>query len=391
MKQLLLHARLFDGTQFHAGKAVTIDGGFIDQIIERSILPGGFELHDLTGLVLAPGFIDCCLYGGGGQMIGPNTALTDLATIAEAHRAYGTTTMLPTVTASNVESVAHMASLAQQAHTYWGENSALAAIKGLHFEGPYLNPTFARALAAETIQIIDDSQRDAMIASMAHPDIGVRLVTLAPEKAEPGIIKQLSEAGAMVAAGSSGASHQETIQASRAGLRGVMQLFNQMPSMTASEPGLLGAALDDEDLWCSLLADGFHAHPAALRAAIKAKPKGKMMLMTGALATVGWDQTRFAFHDRAIALRRGVCVFDDGSLAGAHFSMIEALRNAVELLCLPLSEALRMVSLYPAQFLRLDMTHGMIAPGYAADLVAFDPESWTVKHSWINGYHRAHN
>ena len=77
-------------------------------------------------------------------------------------------------------------------------------------------------------------------------------------------------------------------------------------------------------------------------------------------------------------------------LAGSDLNMMMAVRNVVELLGLPISEALRMASSYPAAFMRMETSIGMIAPGYVADLVAFDPTTWTVRHSWINGFHRSH-
>ncbi|TLP44971.1 N-acetylglucosamine-6-phosphate deacetylase [Cohaesibacter sp. CAU 1516] len=386
MKQLLQHARLFDGTQFHAGKAVTLDGGLIGDIMERSVSPGGYEVHDLTGLVLAPGFIDVHVFGGGGQMVGADMGLAELEAIAETHRQFGTTSLLPTLLSDEWEVMAHVSSCIRRAHKYWGENSALAAIKGIHFDGPCLSPSIGAPHHTTHLRRLDA----ALIDLMSHPDLGIRLVTLAPERAGLDSLKALTEAGVLVCAGSSAATHQEALQAIRAGLRGVTKLFAHMPPIGAAAPGLVGAALDDQELWCGLLADGFHVHPAAMRMAIKAKAKGKVFLTSGAMASVGWDGEKFDFQGRGIRVRNGVCIFADGTMAGAHLTMIGAVRNAVELLDQPLSEALRMASLYPAQFIRMDMTHGIIAPGFAADLVAFDPENWVVKHSWINGYHRAH-
>ena len=386
MKQLLQHARLFDGSQFHAGKAVTLDGGQIVEIIERSVSPGGYELFDLTGLVLAPGFIDIQVFGGGGHMVGPDMGLPELEAFADTHRQYGTTSLLPTLMSDDWDALAHVSSCILKAHNYWGENSALAAIKGMHFDGPCLSPSVSSPHRVSQLRRLDDD----LIDLMSHPDLGIRLVTLAPERAGLDSVSKLTEAGALVCAGSSAATHQEASQAIRAGLRGVTKLFSSMPPITATAPGLAGAALDYRELWCSLLADGFHVHPAAMRMAIKAKPKGKVFLSSGAMATVGWDKNQFDFQGQRIQLQNGVCVFPDGSLAGSHLTMMGAVRNAVELLDLPLSEALRMASLYPAQFIRMDMTHGTIAPGFAADLIAFDPQNWVVKHSWINGYHRAH-
>nr|WP_319389892.1 N-acetylglucosamine-6-phosphate deacetylase [uncultured Cohaesibacter sp.] len=386
MKQILMHARLFDGDQFHAGKAVTLKDGQIDSIIDTPGGLGGYEPHDLTGLVLAPGFIDTQVNGGGGVMLNGQTDLEGLERMADAHRRFGTTSMLPTLISDSWSSMEHVARLIRQAHRHWGEDSSLSAVKGAHFEGPYLTVARKGVHPEKQLRAVDDGALELM----THPDLGVRLITVAPEKVGPSFIRDCVSSGALVSAGHTAASFQEIAAALRAGLRGFTHLFNAMTPMGSREPGVVGAALDDPDSWCGLIADGFHVHPASMRNAIKAKPKGKMMLVTDAMAPVGAEEKSFTLNGTTITARDGRCQLEDGTIAGSDLSMIGAVRNGVELLGLPLPEVLRMASRYPAQFIRMDTSLGSVAPGFAADLVAFDPTTWTVRHSWINGFHKAH-
>ncbi|SFN51592.1 N-acetylglucosamine-6-phosphate deacetylase [Cohaesibacter marisflavi] len=386
MTQILMHARLFDGDQFHAGKAVTLEDGRISSIIDSPNKLGGYEPHDLTGLVLAPGFVDAQVNGGGGVMLNADTTLPQLEAMADAHRAYGTTSMLPTLISDAWPAMEHVAHLIELAHRHWGEDRSLSAIKGVHFEGPYLNAARKGVHPEEQLRPVDDRAVDLM----THPDLGVRLITVAPEKVGPGFIRECVHQGALVSAGHTAGSYQDMTAAIRAGLRGFTHLFNAMTPMGSREPGVVGAALDDPDTWCGLIADGFHVHPASMRNAIKTKPRGKVMLVTDAMASVGSDEAAFTLHDQTVTVQDGRCQLKDGTLAGSALTMIGAVRNVVELIGLPLSEALRMASRYPASFMRMDTSLGLIAPGFSADLVAFDPETWTVKHSWINGFHRAH-
>ena len=355
-------------------------------IIDKTKAVGGYEVYDLTGLVLAPGFVDCQVNGGGGIMLDGDTDLNGLETIADAHRAFGTTTMLPTLISDTWKAMEHVAALIRDTHRHWGENSALGAIKGVHFEGPYLNPERKGVHSETVIRPVDEGAIDLV----THPDLGVRLITVAPEKVGPQRIEEMTRAGALVSAGHSAGRYEDGMRAIRHGLRGFTHLFNAMSPLNSREPGMVGAALDDGDTWCGLIVDGFHVHPASLRTAIKAKPRGKMMLVTDAMASVGAKDKSFTLYGQRITAKDGKCQLEDGTLAGSDLTMIGAVRNCVELLDLPLSEALRMASLYPAAFLRLDKNIGTIAPGFAADMVAFDPEKWVVKHSWINGFHRAH-
>nr|WP_321463148.1 N-acetylglucosamine-6-phosphate deacetylase [uncultured Cohaesibacter sp.] len=386
MRQILMHARLFDGRQFHAGKAVTLEDGRIGSIIDSPNALGGYETHDLTGLVLAPGFIDTQVNGGGGVMINGHTSLSDMEIMADAHRAFGTTSMLPTLISDEWSAMEHVATIIRQAHRHWGEDSSLSAIKGVHFEGPYLNPARKGVHPEHHLRAPEESAIDLI----THPDLGVRLVTLAPEKVGPGFIRDCVSHGALVSAGHTAGNYQDMAAAIRAGLHGFTHLFNAMTPMGSREPGVVGAALDDPDTWCGLIADGFHVHPASMRNAIKIKPRGKIMLVTDAMATVGSSETGLTLHGQKVSVSNGRCELADGTLAGSALTMIGAVRNVVELIGLPLSEALRMASRYPASFMRLDTSLGLIAPEYAADLVAFDPATWTVKHTWINGFHRAH-
>ena len=107
---------------------------------------------------------------------------------------------------------------------------------------------------------------------------------------------------------------------------------------------MVGAALDDPNCWCGLIVDGHHVHPAALRVAIAAKPRGRMLLVTDAMSSVGSPQTSFTLGDALVDCAEGVCKTASGVLAGSALDMSMALRNAVRLLNLPVDEAARMAA-----------------------------------------------
>ncbi|EIM26281.1 N-acetylglucosamine-6-phosphate deacetylase [Microvirga lotononidis] len=138
------------------------------------------------------------------------------------------------------------------------------------------------------------------------------------------------------------------------------------------------------DTWCGLIVDGHHVSDAALRVAIAAKGTERMMLVTDAMAVTGTDLTGFDLHGRTIYRRDGRLTTKDGTLAGSDLDMAGAVRNSVQRLGLGLPDVLRMASLIPAQFLRLDHELGRIAPGYRADLLLLDG-SLQVQQTWIRG------
>jgi N-acetylglucosamine-6-phosphate deacetylase len=157
-----------------------------------------------------------------------------------------------------------------------------------------------------------------------------------------------------------------------------------MSQLTAREPGVVGAALDDERLFAGIICDGLHVDPISLRIAMRCKGPDRLMLVTDAMPLVGTDQRLFRLQGRRIALQRDRLTNFDGTLAGAHLTMIEAVRNAVALIGLGIAEALTMASRTPATFLGLESQLGSIAPGYLADLVAFSSK-FEIIETWIAG------
>ena len=161
-------------------------------------------------------------------------------------------------------------------------------------------------------------------------------------------------------------------------------LFNAMPQLSAREPGLVGAALEDDRLFAGIICDGIHVDPAVLRIAVRCKGAKRLMLVTDAMPLVGTQGRQFLLDGRQITLHENRLTGPDGTLAGAHLTMIEAVRNAVTLLQVPLSDALIMGSRTPAAFLGLESELGRIAPGYRADLVAFNRD-FDVLGTWVDG------
>jgi N-acetylglucosamine-6-phosphate deacetylase len=157
-----------------------------------------------------------------------------------------------------------------------------------------------------------------------------------------------------------------------------------MPPLVNRAPGPVLAALADPDAWCSVIADGVHVHPALLRLVVQVKPRGKAVLVTDAMSISGTEETSFALFGRRVHRERGHLVTDDGTLAGADIDLATSVRNCVELLDLPLEDALRMASLYPATYLGLDDQLGRIAAGYRADLTLLGRDG-SVLATWVDG------
>ena len=375
MKKALINARLLLEGDWRTGQALLIDGETIAGICPEVDVPDGYAREDMGGGYLVPGFIDVQANGGGGVLLNDAKDLADLERIARAHRAFGTTALLPTLITTSWTRMQEVAALIRAAIA-----EKMPGIAGIHFEGPYLNSARRGVHNAAHIRAMDDGFMELVGAG----DLGSVVVTLAPEMVEPARIARLVAAGVIVSAGHSTAGYEEMKAAIAAGLSGVTHLYNAMPPMESRAPGLIGAALNSPECYCGFINDGHHVHPATLKAAIAAKGPARMMLVTDAMATVGTEMTNFQLGNQAIRAAGGRLTTQDGTLAGSILDMASAVRNAVALLDQPLETAIEMASGVPAAFLGQAAQRGKIAPGLAADLVLLDDEI-KVKRSWIAG------
>ena len=370
----LIGGQVFDGETIRPGLAVLVDGGIIAAVVPVLGVPSSAERVPLDGGLLAPGFIDLQVNGGGGVLFNTTPTVDAIRAIGRAHRSFGTTGFLVTFITDSTEKMAAAIAATRNALA-----AGVPGLLGLHLEGPFLNPA-KRGIHDERF-VRSPNQGD--LALLAELPVGRTLVTLAPEQAPAGLIERLVVAGVIVAAGHTDAGYDQAMDGFRRGIAGVTHLFNAMTPMASRAPGMVGAALDHRPTWCGLIVDGHHVHPAVLRSAIAAKPRGTMILVTDAMPPAAGGPATFDLGGRPIRAEGGRLLGEDGTLAGADLDMARAVANAVRLLGLKAEEALRMASLYPAQALGLT-DRGRIAAGQRADLVLLD-DRLDVIDTWIGG------
>ena len=361
----LAAAMLFDGATLHDRRVVTIDDGRIVTIADRA--PAGVAVETLPeDAVLAPGFVDLQVNGGGGVLFNDDPSAERLRHIAAAHARLGTTSLLPTLI-SGPPPLRRAAMAAVR--------DALAAgvpgIAGLHLEGPFIAP--ARRGIHPRAHLAQPTEAD--LAAMRAPFPAPLLLTLAPDLVPPDAVAALAEAGVSVFLGHADATLEQAAAALAAGARGFTHLYNAMSQLGSRAPGMVGAALDSATATAGIIIDGLHVHPAAIRLAFARLGPTRLFLVSDAMPTVGDDAATagFVLDGRRIRLADGRLTDDAGTLAGAHLSMAEAVRNAVRLVGLPLAAALGMASATPAACIGL-ADRGRIAAGARADLVALDAE-----------------
>lgn len=365
MQQLNV-SRLFDGEKWFDNVSVVIEQGVV-----QAITPATGPLIQGT---LVPGFIDVQVNGGGGALFNSAPTPQTLHTMLQAHCRFGTTAMLPTVITDAIDVMQNAADAIAQAIA-----AKQPGIIGVHFEGPHLSVPKKGVHPQQHIRQLSAPE----LALYGRNDLGVKLLTVAPENVSPAQIRQLIELNVIVCLGHSNADSATVQAALDAGATGFTHLYNAMSPLTSREPGMVGVALADPHSWCGVIFDGHHMHPLAAKVALAAKPQGKLLIVTDAMSPVGTDATEFELFDGTV-IRHGNKLTDaQGRLAGSVLDMAGAVRYAIKSLDVAPDEALRMASLYPAQFLHINHL-GKIAAGYQADMVLLDT-NWQTVQTWIGG------
>ncbi|KXI29872.1 N-acetylglucosamine-6-phosphate deacetylase [Paraglaciecola hydrolytica] len=371
MKQTFYAAQLFDGDEFRQHQCIEVLDG---KIIGLSSGSAEQAEHHIDGL-LVPGYIDVQVNGGGGVLFNNRPSLASLVTMSQAHQAFGTTNMLPTLITDAYATMLAAADAMAEAIA-----SKLVGVCGIHFEGPHLSQPKKGIHPQNHIRSITDKE----LALFTRQDMGKVIVTLAPENVSPDVISELVKRGVLVCLGHSNASAEQVELALQAGATGFTHLYNAMSPLTGREAGMVGTALLNDKAFCGLIVDHHHVSHASCKLAIKCKGTEQIMLVTDAMSHVGSEQLTETFLDMEITRQGDKLTIAGGTLAGSALDMASAVRNTHQSLGIPLAQALQMASLTPAKFLGLDQSFGRIKAGYAADWLSLNA-NLDVKQTWLAG------
>ncbi len=359
-----------DGAPPAKDRLIAIEAGRIAGVAPA---PARLPPGTVTAEIVAPGFIDLQINGAADVQFNDAPTWQSVVRMAQGARRGGTAHLLPTfITAPGEDYRAAIAAVAE------ARAQGVTGILGVHLEGPFLSPERPGIHPQRHIRPL--TQTDADIIAGAGPGT---LVTLAPECQEPALVRQLVDAGVTVFAGHSLATADEIAAAADLGLSGATHLWNAMPPLAGRAPGIVGRVLTDARLCAGIIADGHHVDRLNLRLAAMMMPE-RLCLVTDAMCTLAGTRTHFTLGGVRIRLEGGRLTGPDGTLAGAHLAMDEAVRNMVRLAEVAPEAALAMASRNPARAMGLGECLGRIAPGYRASLTFLD-EGLTVTRVMIDG------
>ena len=354
-------SRIFTGENWLTDHAVIVEEKIISGVVPVSSLSANQQAEHFDNCIIAPSFIDLQIYGAGGKLLAVYPEADSLYKLEDYCKKGGAAFCLPTV-ATNKKEI--FFKCIDAVKNYWSKGGE--AVLGLHIEGPWINPSKRGAHIASLIH------QPTMIEAKELLEYGkgiVRMITLAPECCSKEILDLILEYDIIISAGHSNASYAEAKKGFANGINAVTHLYNAMSPLQHRQPGLVGAAMDDEKVMASIIPDGFHVDFPAIRIA-KQVMKDRLFAITDAVT----DTTQGLYQHTAAGEKYEA----GGILSGSALNMNKAVQNLVNLAGIELGEALRMCSLYPARVMKMDNELGKIEPGYNAKMLVMD-ESMEVK------------
>lgn len=357
-----------------AKKVLTAQGWKENQVVTvekdqiRSVEDGW--AGELSCDVLTPGLFDVHTHGGMGYYVTDTREEMQQKYLDELLRHGVTDVLLGTGSYADYSGILRLCRQSMEKQSR-GEKGG-ARIRGMHLEGPFLNPGKSGAMDPRKMPVPSKENFEAIFQE--YEDL-VRLVTVAPEV--PGahaLMDALLEKGFKVQIGHTLATFEEARAAFDHGADSLCHTFNAAPSIHHRMPGAVTAALLDPRVYCEAICDFVHLHPGVVELIYRMKGPDRMMLISDSGGPAGLPDGVYHMLEKDFEVRSGACYVEGtNTLAGGGCYTDQGIKNVISL-GIPSEEAVRMASRTPARRVGMDRL-GEIAPGYEAHLAAWD-EQW---------------
>jgi N-acetylglucosamine-6-phosphate deacetylase len=339
-------------------------------------LPQHTEHHDLPGALLAPAMLDVHVHGAANHDVMEGTA-EGVSHVTRFLGSHGVGAFLPTTVTAPVDHTLRaldgLATLIEKPGSLEG-----AMPLGIHLEGPFISHAKRGVHPPELLQPPSVELFDRFWqAARGH----IRLMTVAPELPNAlELIKHATALGVRVSLGHSDATADQARAGVAAGGVSATHTYNAMRGLDHREPGMLGAVLDDDSLYAEIIADGIHVQPIAIRIFWRCKGPARTILITDGMSATGMPNGRYRLgtFDVDVADGRATAAGSPGVLAGSVLTLDRAVHNFAAFTGAPLATVARLATANPAALAGFAQSHGAIAAGRRADVIAFSPEGQLV-------------
>ncbi len=369
MRTFIKNGSVFTDDGVKDGILVIEDGKILD-IGYLGEIPPDTKVIDAKGNYIMPGFVEIHAHGGGGADFMDGSA-DAFETVAKTHRKSGTTTILPTTVAASYESLLKVFETYRKV-----SDSKTINYGGLHLEGPFISMEMKGAQNPAFIRNPEKAEVDALIETGG--DV-IKKCTVAPEI--PGIeylAKRFTENGIYLSSGHSNGTFTDIEKGFSMGIRHITHMYSNTPSVRKINQtvyaGIVEAAYYLDDMRIEFIGDGCHFPKEALKMAVKIKGVDKINLTSDAMRAAGTNVTESylgeCLPENRVIIEDGVAKLPDRSFfAGSIATGDRMLRFAHFDAGLPLSDALRLLTLSPAKAVGIDKEKGSIKKGKDADII----------------------
>lgn len=347
--------KLFTGDAWISGLTVVVEDDIIQAVVPATEVQSNLLIKKLDGQLLIPAFIDVQIYGAFNRLFAVYPDHETLEVMANYCRQGGACLFLPTVATNTIEVFHRCIDAVRQYNDKGGKG-----VHGLHLEGPWINEKKRGAHVEEQIHAPEINE----VKELLEYGKGIiKIITLAPEICSMEIIQLIKSYGIIISAGHSNASYKQAMNSFDNGVTTATHLYNAMSPLHHREPGLVGAILNNSEVKCSIIPDGYHVDYAAIKLA-KTIMKERLFVITDAVTT-----TEKGLYHHKLEGDKYEC---NGTLSGSALTMFKAFTNLIQYTDILPDEAIKMCSLYPAQVLNCSDVYGRIAPGYLAKFNVMD-------------------
>ncbi len=378
MHMLIKNVKIITPYEVLIGFGVKIkDNKIIDINLEELLEDSGEEVIDGGGRYLSPGFIDIHNHGNSGYDV-MNSTEEALDKMGEFHISNGVTSYLGTIITSSYDD---MIKAMENIAAYKNKDN-ISNILGIHLEGPFFDIGKKGAQPEEFIRLPNLQDIENMILISKGK---MKMVSLAPElKGALQVIQKLKENNIAVAMAHTNSTFESAKRGIDFGITIATHLYNGMRSFSHREPGVIGASLTDDRVYCELIYDRIHLHDGAVEIALKMKGYDKIILVSDAMMAAGLDDGEYLLGNQKVYVKEGAARLASGNLAGSTLNLHDAVFNMVNFLDIPIHEIIKMASLNPAKAINEDKRRGSIEIGKIADLIIFD-ENIKIHNAIIGG------
>ena len=368
---LLRNGNVFDGEQFQEGMDVRISGGIVAETGYDLQAADGEKIIDLAGDYLLPGFVDVHIHAFKGQ----DTMNGEEAVRSMSRELFtqGVAGFCPTTMSAGEEDT--LRAVKGIRAVMERPESEGAAVLGAHMEAPFLQEERAGAQLKEFFR---DPDWECFVRMTDGQTDAVRLITLAPERAgSEAFIRKAAKEGVRVSVGHTSADAETFHMAVKWGANHVTHTFNAQTPLKHREPGIPGAALTEDSVYCEMICDGIHLHRDIVRLIARCKGAGKAVAITDAMEAAGMPEGEYALGGQRVIVKEGAARLADGTLAGSVLTMPKALENLIHLFGIDPTDACSMCTAAPADSIGAT-EYGRIRPGSPVPLTRWS-RGWKMK------------